>query len=435
MTSVEQTNVCGHKVLVIGAGRSGRAAVRLLLALNMQVTLLESKVIAQDFMEEIQGLGARCILDNIKTEYFADVDVIIPSPGIPIANIKAVLPAEKSFEIMGEMEFAARHLQGEPILAITGTSGKTTTVSLAADMLTAGGKNVFLGGNIGTPLSEYVLDRMHNRIAKADVLVLEVSSFQLQGCIHFAPKVAVLLNITENHLDYHADLEEYTAAKMQLFAKQSKDDIAIFADNLRELSEECAIAAHKLYFSSSPTTNFTERQLLGKHNDMNMEAAWLACSCFDISLEAAQKAVAAFKPLAHRLEKIRELHGVLYVNDSKCTTVDAMRVALDAFEQPIILLCGGKFKGGDLRSLRPRIQGKVKEVMMFGASREYFEAAWEGCASMRWFASLNEALHCAKAVANAGDVVLMAPATASYDLYANYMQRGEDFRHIVEDLL
>ncbi len=434
MVFMQQTQQCEQKVLVIGAGRSGRAAVRLLLALNMQVTLLESNTIAEDFLQEIQEKAVRCILDTMKTEYFADVDIIIPSPGVPIAKIKDLLPENSTATILAEMEFAARHLQGEAILAITGTSGKTTTVSLAADMLTAGGKNIFLGGNIGTPLSEYVLARLTNSAVKADVLVLEVSSFQLQGCVDFAPRVAVLLNITENHLDYHADLDEYITAKMQIFAKQNASDVAIFPKKLKDFSGKYTIKSQKMYFSDH-AENFQNRQLFGKHNDMNIEAAWLACSQFGISLEAAQRAVADFKPIAHRLEKIRELHNVLYVNDSKCTTVDAMRVAIDAFDRPIILLCGGKFKGGDLQSLRTKIQEKVKAVLLFGASREYFEQAWSDCVPMHWFASLSEAIQEGKNLAVAGDVVLMAPATASYDLYANYIQRGEDFRHLVEELL
>ncbi len=433
MNNPQQIKKLRQKVLVIGAGRSGRAAVRLLVELGMQVTLLESKNIDENFQQEMQENDVRCILDALKTEYFVDVDVIIPSPGIPIASIKALLPPDNTTEILAEMEFAYRHLQGEDILAITGTSGKTTTVSLAAAMLTAGGKKVFLGGNIGTPLCEYVLECMQDENAKADVLVLEASSFQLQGCVNFAPKVALLLNISENHLDYHADFEEYVTAKMQLFAKQGKDDVAIFPQNFSELCKQYQVSAQTIFFNAE-SDNFMQRQLLGKHNGINIEAAWIACKELGIELKDAQKAVTEFKPLAHRLEKVRELDNVLYVNDSKCTTVDAMRVAINAFDRPIILLCGGKFKGGDLHSLRTSIEEKVKTVLLFGASREYFEKAWGGCVVMQWYPALAEAVSEGKKLAVAGDVVLMAPATASYDLYNNYMERGDHFKKLVEVL-
>ena len=162
-----------------------------------------------------------------------------------------------------------------------------------------------------------------------------------------------------------------------------------------------------------------------------MEAAWLACREFGVSLENAATAVAAFKPLPHRLEMVRLLDQVLYVNDSKCTTVSSLKVALEAFERPVILMCGGKFKGGDLEGLRSLIEKHVKAVTLFGASRQYFEKAWEGLVPMSWDATLGEAILRAKLMAKVGDVVLMAPATSSFDLYANYMARGDDFKRRV----
>ncbi len=426
-------NYQGKKALVIGAGRSGRAAVRLLHALGATTTLLESNAISEEFKLEMQKLGIECILDGMKEQYFTNVDLIIPSPGIPIAKIRPLLADNTEAEILAEMEFAWRQLQGEAVLAVTGSSGKTTTVSLAAAMLEAEGKKVFLGGNIGTPLSEYVLENMQDT-QRADVLVLEVSSFQLQGCTKFAPQVAMLMNITENHLDYHADLQEYTDAKMQLFAEQNADNVAIFHESLEGLTQNYKIPARKLFFAKD-MGNFPERQLFGEHNGTNIEAAWRACEVLGVQLKNAQKAVSEFQPLPHRLEKVRELHDVLYVNDSKCTTVDAMRVALQSFDMPIILLCGGKFKGGDLHSLQGIIKEKVTNVVMFGDSREYFEKAWEEIVPMQWFATLREAVQHAQGLASAQQVVLMAPATASFDLYENYIQRGEDFKAIVRALV
>ncbi len=424
----------GQKAVVIGAGRSGMAAVRLLVARGVHTTLLEKnpQQVHDDFRAEVEKQGVNIICGEHGAEHFAGVDYIIPSPGIPIAGITPLLQADaagKLPEVIAEMELAWRHITTEPVLAITGSSGKTTTVSVAAEMLEAAGKMIFVGGNIGTPLSEYILDVIKTGLHAA-VVVLEVSSFQLQGCTTFAPHVAMLLNITENHLDYHADMQEYTDAKMQLFACQKAEDIAIFHASLQDLVASYAVQAKTVFFEKD-AHNFPQRQLLGQHNAVNIEAAWQAVQAFGVSLEQAQKAVAAFEPLPHRLEQVRTVADVLYVNDSKCTTVDAMRVAIEAFDTNIILLCGGKFKGGDLASLVPLMQGKVKQVIGFGASEKYFREAWEQSLPMLWCHTMAEAVKHAKAKAEAHDVVLLAPATASYDLYANYMQRGEDFKNLV----
>ncbi len=424
----------GQKAVVLGAGRSGMAAVRLLVARGVHTTLIEqdSTRVYDDFRAEVEKQGVTILHAQHGAEHFVGMDYVIPSPGIPIAGILPMLSADaqgRMPEVLSEMELAWRHLTGEPVLAITGTSGKTTTVSVAAEMLEAAGKMVFLGGNIGTPLSEYILDVIKTGL-RADAVVLEVSSFQLQGCSTFRPHVAMLLNITENHLDYHADMQEYEEAKMQLFACQGAEDIAILHASLQPLAQKYALKAQKIFFEKD-AQNFPNTLLLGAHNALNIEAAWLAVSHLGVHLEQAQKAVAAFAPLPHRLERVRELHEVLYVNDSKCTTVDAMRVALQSFDKPVFLLCGGKFKGGDLASLVPLLQNNVKGVVGFGASENYFVQAWENSVPLVWFATLAEAVHHAHDQATAGDVVLLAPATSSFDLYANYMQRGDDFKNIV----
>ncbi len=437
-TSLKYTSMpvlTGKSAVVLGAGRSGMAAARLLVAQGVQTTVIESNSaqIYADFRAEVEERGVTIICDVHKAEHFVGKDFIIPSPGIPIASLQPLLPTQGQIpEILSEMELAWRHLTGEPTIAVTGTSGKTTTVSLIAAMLEAEDKLIFLGGNIGTPLSEYILEVIKTGL-RADAVVLEVSSFQLQGCTSFRPHVAMLLNITENHLDYHEDMQEYIQAKMQLFACQTQEDYAIVHSSLQSLIQPYALQASVEFFEKD-AERFPEKQLLGKHNAVNIEAAWLAASKLGVSLENARKAVAHFMPLEHRLEKVRELHHVLYVNDSKCTTVDAMRVALEAFDAPIVLLCGGKFKGGDLPSLLPLLQKSVKAVVGFGASEKYFVEAWKDAVPMTWFATMEAAIKQAQTIAHVGDVVLLAPATSSFDLYINYMQRGEDFKALVEAL-
>ncbi len=420
----------GTRAVVIGAGRSGIAAVRLLLALKVQVCLLEKeeKNIKSNIRNELESYGVRFIFGEHDASHFADVDYIIPSPGIAISGILPLLPLQNTPEVLAEMELAWRCLQGEHCLAITGTSGKTTTASLAAAMLEAQGLSVFLGGNIGTPLSEYVLEQQ-----KVDVLVLEVSSFQLQTCTSFAPHVAVLLNITENHLDYHKDMQEYISAKLSMFELQKENDIAIVHSSLKSIATQYNIKSKIIWFDQvkQKAEIFAKSRLVGAHNQENIQAAWLACKELGVSPASAAAAVASFAPLVHRLESVREFDGVLYINDSKCTTTSSLKVALEAFDKPIILLCGGKFKGGDLQGLRDLIKQKVKHVALFGASRNYFEQAWQDIIPMTWSAKLDEAIAIAKVKAEPQDVVLMAPATASFDLYANYMARGDDFKRIV----
>lgn len=421
----------GEKAVVVGAGRSGLAAARLLNREGARVHLLDSNADAfsgrEDLARELGQLGIVIELGPHSSAQFENAAFVVPSPGMPVSRLVGLVDEERT-EILAEMELAWRYLDSEPVLAITGTSGKTTTASLAAAMLHEQGYAVFLGGNIGTPLSEYVLSGR-----KADVLVLEISSFQLQTCTTFCPRVGILLNITPNHLDYHKDMEEYTEAKFRLFRCQDEGDLAVLGENLRDQAAMHSLKARQVYIKA--TDRFPASSLIGSHNRINEEAAWQACRFFGVSEENAARAVARFAPLAHRLERVREHNGVLYVNDSKCTTVSSLKVALEAFDRPVRLLCGGKFKGGDLAGLADLVKSKVCEVALFGASREYFEKAWQEIVPMTWHPALEPAIKHLTAGAHAGDVILMAPATSSFDLYANYEERGKDFKRIVGKLV
>jgi UDP-N-acetylmuramoylalanine--D-glutamate ligase len=347
---------------------------------------------------------------------------------MPVATLLPLLEGISGTapEVLAEMELAYRCLRGEPILAVTGTSGKTTTASLAAAMLEAQGQKVFLGGNIGTPLSEYVLAG-----ERADALVLEVSSFQLQCCTTFRPHVGVLLNVSPNHQDYHRDMQEYVDAKFRLFRCQTEDDVAVFGPGLEEMVAGYPMRARKVVVRDEG--RFPQTRLLGAHNRLNAEVAWQACRPLGIELRNAERAVAGFSPLPHRLESLGSLDGVGYVNDSKCTTVSSLAVALMAFDDPVHLLCGGKFKGGDLVGLRGLVRERVRDVALFGAGREHFIEAWEGVVPISWFPDMKGAFDHASGNARPGDVVLLAPATASFDLYGSYRERGDHFRRLVRE--
>lgn len=422
----------GELAVVVGAGRSGKAAARLLSRQGARVRLLERdpQTLDEAAVAALRADGIEVVLGEQGQELFAGARLVVPSPGLPVVRLREMMGPHADApgtEILAEMELAWRALDGEPVLAVTGTSGKTTTVSLAAAMLREQGLRVFLGGNIGTPLSEYLLSGQ-----KADVLVLEASSFQLQCCSTFHPRAAVVLNISPNHLDYHKDMDEYIEAKFRIFQCQTGDDLAVLAPELDEMAARFGLRARKVLIR--PGDRFPDCPLFGRHNQYNAEAAWQACRLFGVTEEAAARAVAAFKPLPNRLESVARVKGVLYVNDSKCTTVAALRVALEAMDHPVHLLCGGKFKGGDLEALRELVRAKAKSVNLYGASRDVFEAAWRGIVPLCWHETLEESVHALQDRVEEGDVVLLAPATSSFDQYRNYVERGNDFKRIVGQL-
>lgn len=422
----------GALAVVVGSGASGMAAARLLRALGLRVRLLDSN--PQGFSDPVKAeadrLGLELISGPHRPEHFTGAALAVPSPGVPMRVLEPLLFAAGKVPCVSELGLAV-YFTSEPIVAVTGTSGKTTTVSLIAAMLEESGKKVFLGGNIGTPLSEYVLAREDGG-PEAEVLVLEVSSFQLQTAWDFKPRVAMLLNLSENHLDQHKDMAEYRAAKLKIFAQQGPEDLAVFSAADPELAEAAGSPARKEFFA--PSGQFADTRLLGQHNQANLDAAWLAAREFGVSLEEARRAAAAFQPLPHRLESVGEKGGVLYVNDSKCTTVEALRVALRSLERPVILLAGGVFKGGDLAGLVPLLREKVRAVALFGGGRDKFEPAWKDALPLSWDPTLREALLRARALARPGDAVLLSPTTSSFDLYANYKARGADFKRIFGEL-
>ncbi|WP_029457714.1 UDP-N-acetylmuramoyl-L-alanine--D-glutamate ligase [Solidesulfovibrio alcoholivorans] len=415
----------GHLAVVVGAGASGRAAARLLSRLGASVRFLEknAKAVADAFREEASEAGYDLRLGAHGPADFAGADMVVLSPGIRAAGLADCLAACPGAQVLSELELASWFVS-EPMVAVTGSNGKTTTVMLVSHLLEAAGNKVFTGGNIGTPLSEYVLSG-----DPADVVVLEVSSFQLQLTRTFRPRVAVLLNFAPNHLDWHADLAEYLEAKLRIFAAQRPDDLAIAPEEMRDaLAGRAFTKAEVVWFSG--TDRFTCPRLIGAHNRQDMEAAFLAAAPFGVSEELAGKAFATFVPAPHRLQVIGEKGGVLFVDDSKATTVAAMEAAIRSFERPVRLLAGGVFKGGDLAALTPLVRERVAAVGLFGANREVFEAAWAGQVPLFHEATLEAAMTRLFAEAKPGDVVLLSPATASFDLYDGYKARGRDFQRI-----
>lgn len=425
---IHSGQLAGHFAVVLGAGASGLAAARLLSALGARVRVVDRNAFADHVRAEAETMGWELLSGEHAAGQFQGLDLLVVSPGVPVAKLADVLAGVPESKIIGELELASWFCP-VPVLAVTGTSGKTTTVSLIGAMLEQAGVKAFVGGNIGTPLSSFLLQE---QIAPAaQVAVLEVSSFQLMHARSFKPHVAVLINISPNHLDYHADMEEYVSAKLKLFAKMGPDDLAIVPLELKdELERREFTRAKRQYFV--PSKRFAGAKLLGAHNQANLEAAWLAARAFGVSEADAARAAEAFEPLPNRLEPVAQVSGVLYVNDSKATTVSAMGAALESFDRPVRLLAGGVWKGGEPQALLPLIRERVASVGLFGGAREQFEAAWAGQVDMQHHETLEGAVRAQAAMAMPGDVILLSPATSSFDQYPSYKARGDDFKRVVE---
>ncbi|MBN2569260.1 MAG: UDP-N-acetylmuramoyl-L-alanine--D-glutamate ligase [Deltaproteobacteria bacterium] len=446
--------VTGKKILIIGLGKTGVSLARFLVKRGAHVLVTDIRD-AKDMKENInalKGLPVNFHMGRHCGDGLSEVDMIIPSPGVPPYNEFLVEGAEKGLPIISEIELAFSYLK-EPVVAITGTNGKTTTTKLIGEMLKRCGKRVFVGGNIGEPLIEYV-----DGEERADYLVVEVSSFQLQWVGNFHPYVAILLNMSADHLDYHENFEEYRSIKERVFARQTSDDLAILnADD--PLSEEMAgkIDADIIQFSSSkklkrgisidgPLLRYRDEggvkedypvegfQIRGVHNLENIMAAIVAarrCGCPSAGII---EAVRNFEGIPHRIEFVRSKNGVDIYNDSKGTNVDAVKRALESFSRPVILLMGGRYKGGDFGILSTLIREKVKKVILFGEARDKIESFIEGITDTGWSENLKDALEKAYDSASPGDVILLSPGCSSFDSFANYKERGNYFKEIARDL-
>ena len=422
-----------RQAVVVGAGVSGLAACRFLLSLGARVRLVDAKAdLPQDVLLKVHAdpssVGLTLEARAHTPSQFADADLIVLSPGVPVKKLATVLKHVDPKRVVAEMEFASWFLS-EPVIAITGTNGKTTTTTLVGHILEHAGLSTFVGGNIGTPLCDYLMAEK-----RADVLVIEISSFQLQNCRTFKPRVAALLNFSANHLDYHLDMEEYLQAKLQLFACQDHGCLAVIPQALRkELLARGFTKAQVETFSAE--TQFDCPGLPGAHNRENIAAAWRMVRPFGVTEDQARAAIAAFHALPHRIEPVGEAGGVLFVNDSKATTLDSVCAAVKSYERPVRLLLGGVFKGGDVASLLPVLAGRTASIGLFGASREVFEPVLAPHFPTSWDQTLEAAVRRQFAQAQPGDVILLSPATASFDAYKSYTERGRDFARVAQALM
>ena len=456
--------VKGKKVLVVGLGKSGEAAVKYLTAQGAKVTVTDEKT-KQELAEAVKNLEPLkpiWELGKFNEKTFTSADIIFLSPGVPptLPEVAAALAAKVPFT--NDIELVREHVK-VPLIAVTGSNGKTTTATMITLMLKADGKTVFTGGNIGTPALDYV-----NNDVKADIVVLEVSSFQCERLAEFRPDVAVLTNLEPNHLDrYPAGVESYYNAKKALFAKMTADDtIVLNLDNPQSVKwwKEGWIKAKPLFFTrQDPMTlgiaekfngtylkrpDFVSKmpkgaeqkvstlgiRLPGDHNKENFMAAINAVRAVGCSNEAIQKVILDFRGVEHRLELIRRKDGVSIFNDSKATSVAAVQRSLASFTQPIILIAGGRDKEEDFAPLMELVKRKVKNLILVGESKEKINRALGDFSETFLVGTMEEAVLIAYQKSRNGDVVLFSPACTSYDMFKSYEERGEYFKKLVAQL-
>ena len=403
-------NLKNKKVTIIGAARSGLAAADLVLRLGGIPKISEAKT------EVSIPLGVVFEKGRHTKEFIQDSDYVILSPGVRLDSQPVQWAKDKGIEIMGEVELAYR-LCPCPIVAVTGSNGKTTTSTLIAEILKKAGRNVRLCGNIGSPFSSYVLN-----LKPTDTVVLEISSFQLESIVHFKPHVALWLNFSQNHLDQHKDLREYFEAKKKIFSNQDNNDFAILNFSQKEFHDLAKELKAKVLFFPSDVAN------------PNYLAAMTVAQALGVSQDISQKVFAEFKALEHRLEFVRTLHGIDFINDSKSTTTEAGRWALERAQKPLIMICGGSDKHMDYTSLKSLVAQKVKHMVAIGQIREQIKKTFEDVVAIETTDSLVAAVEAARRKASRGDCVILSPMTASFDMFKDYEHRGKAFKEIVGQL-
>jgi len=446
---------------VVGLARSGLAVARFLKAQGAWVTVTDqaAEEVLGHFVEEARALSIPLELGGHRNTSFEAADLIVISPGVPHTIDPLVKARQRGIPVIGEIELASRFIR-KPIVAVSGTNGKTTTTELLGRMLAAAGMRVFVGGNIGNPLIEIA-----GRDAELDVIVAEISSFQLDTTERFRPHVAVMLNITPDHLDRYRSVTDYARSKGLLFRNQGPDDVAVCHGTDALIQEQCRdIQSQILNFYPQPPSGggarpgaiITLRQialfipgrlegridlgrtaLIGPHNRENIAAACLAAVAAGAGIEAVQKALDEFQPLAHRLEPVATVNGVHFVNDSKATNVDAVARALECFDQPVVLIMGGRNKGYDFGPLFNHVAARVKRLIVIGEAGDEILAALSQAPAdgTETAADMADAVRRGYAAAKPGETVLLSPACASFDMFANYAQRGEAFRRAVGALV
>ncbi|MCK9274910.1 MAG: UDP-N-acetylmuramoyl-L-alanine--D-glutamate ligase [Syntrophales bacterium] len=442
-------NLKGKKILVIGLGKTGCAVSQFLSGQEARVVAHDDKESPDilNAMADLNNYGITCVMDSGSLD-LSETDLIVPSPGVPPQHPLLLAALHRGIKIMSELELAFRFIN-KPIIAITGTNGKTTTTRLIGAILSAWGKKVFVGGNIGTPLIHCA-----GKDDEFDYLVAEVSSFQLQWIETFHPRIALLLNMTPDHADYHGSFDAYRSAKERIFENQTPDEYAVLnvctegtealAGRIRSqvhfFSSSCSLenggyveneALHFSLFPEREVYHLDNIRLKGRHNMENIMAAVIAvrlCGCPGTSVS---ETLASFSGLEHRCEYIGEKGGIEFYNDSKGTNVGAVVRALESLNDSVLLLMGGRNKRGDFTPLTELVKRKVRKLILFGEARYEIGDSLGSLVKTSYTVSAADAVVEAIRDSQKGDTVLFSPGCASFDEFANYEERGMCFKNVV----
>ena len=431
-------------VVIVGLGRTAVALARLLRARGARPFITESRgeadLAALPDMLRAEGIEFEC--GGHTQRAFDDADIVVPSPGVPPTIPPFVQAAKNGAEVLGEMEIAS-HFINAPMIAITGTNGKTTTTALVHALIEQCGFRSVLVGNNDCPLSEAaMLD------SPPDYAVVEVSSYQLETVQTFHPRMAAVLNLSNDHLARHGTMDNYAAVKARIFMNQTERDIAVFnMDDARRAGMRSNIHAHVVPFTQRSSIAdgmgiegeeihwcgervgaLSDIPLPGRHNRENVLAALCLMRAGDFDWPKALIGLRSFAGVEHRIEYVATVNGVKFYNDSKSTNLDSLRVALESFDQPIILLAGGRGKGSDYAELNALVQANVQRLVVFGEDAETIEAAYGGITPTQRVQTLTEAAEAAARHAQSGDIVLLSPACASFDQFPNFEARGRAFK-------
>jgi UDP-N-acetylmuramoylalanine--D-glutamate ligase len=444
------------RVLVVGLGKSGMAAAFFLRDLGARVTVSDTRsaaALAKDIPALLEaGIMVESGGHGLLT--FRRQDLIVVSPGVPLDTPEVAQAISFGLPVIGELELASRFLAGK-VVAITGSNGKTTTTTLVGKIFADAGLPTLVGGNIGLPVIELI-----DQSKPESWSVLEVSSFQLETTVEFHPNIALVLNITPDHLDRHHTFEAYAAAKAMITAQQTPDDFLVlnaedkptqmvaaktraqifWFSGVRRIKQGAFVHGESIFWlakeggNPEPVLPIAEITLRGAHNVENVLAAVCAAKLAGISSESIRASVASFQAVEHRLEPVRALRGVTYYNDSKATNVDATMKALASFPSGVHLILGGKDKASDYTQLAPLLRERAAAVYTIGSAAEKIERELAGVVKIVTAGTLKSAVDSASAAAQSGDVVLLAPACSSFDQFDNYEHRGRVFRECVAAL-
>jgi UDP-N-acetylmuramoylalanine--D-glutamate ligase len=446
----------GKKILVLGMGKSGVSSAMLLAGKSADVTISDAKKEADidpQTLSRVRDAGIKLELGPHRIESFTGADMIIVSPGVPL-DLPALDEArKKGMPVIGEMELASR-LFDTPVIAVTGTNGKTTAVTLLGEMLKKSGFKVFVGGNIGTPAIDYAAG-----VKDCDYVLLEVSSFQLDTTEQFSPKATLILNITPDHLERYADYEAYVQSKLRIFKNQNSGSYAVLNDDdealhsidrtgdaelLRYGMEQMDNRRHAYLEDKRLIVQLPGREkksfdtssflLPGRHNLENLMGVLLVALAAGVSEDAIRECISNFRGLPHRIEPVGSINSVGFYDDSKATNVDAAVRALESFDRPVVLIAGGRHKGGEYTPLVEAARKRVKSAVLIGESRQLMAEAFEGAIPYVFAEGMRDAVEKAASVASENDAVLLAPACSSFDMFTDYAHRGNVFKMEVERL-